>query len=138
MKIRALLSRDNELFYPDSDSAQDLVQFYGILAGYKSKGIDYKLQYADEHITDKNGHYIFEGDAIRMVDILEHGSVDIGVVELLFGSLTVQNCEGMFLGLCDMYIGEVDTLDVEVIDTVPFEMSYEEYTAQIQHRRIVG
>lgn len=109
--VKAYLKESDEFFKPDGRSFADLSVFYGILAGYQSKGQNVKICFGSE-IEDREGIEVFTGDLVEVYarsNKTGNYISETGVVVFEEGCFLVRNDEGMDfeLSMCadseDMY-----------------------------------
>lgn len=65
MNVRAWLFDTNEFFYPEDDSPRSLSEFWGILEGYRIKGVEYELNWGTS-MVDRENKEIFSGDRVTI------------------------------------------------------------------------
>lgn len=63
--IRAYIIERKEYLYPESDEFSDLANFYGVLAGYKIKGLTIVIDNYSK-VNDSKGNSLYENDSISV------------------------------------------------------------------------
>lgn len=112
--VRAYIENNGspDFLYAESEEIPHMIEFWGILEGYRRKGFPLEISYGSG-VQDRTGEEIYEGDLMKVYyeQESEEGSTamvsEVGYVIFSNGEFCIINEDGMDLPLSDGFECEI-------------------------------